>query len=95
MRPKSTGYKLPPRMIARKRTLKSGKVWTGYYYNGRDDDGKRVEIPLGTDLAAAKRKWAELEKSGYALLARMHEPVPDKIELKERQGLWNWDLKML
>lgn len=61
MRPKSTGYKLPPRMIARKRTLKSGKVWTGYYYNGRNDDGKRVEIPLGTDLAAAKRKWAELE----------------------------------
>ena len=41
------------------------------------------------------RKWAELEKSGYALLARMHEPVPDKIELKERQGLWNWELKML
>lgn len=61
MRPKSTGKKLPPRMIARRRTLKSGKVWTGYYYNGRDPDGKRTEIPLGTDLAAAKRKWAELE----------------------------------
>lgn len=48
-------------MLARTRTLKSGKTWTGYYYNGRDPDGKRVEIPLGTDLAAAKRKWAELE----------------------------------
>lgn len=48
-------------MIARRRALKSGKVWIGYYYNGRDPDGKRVEISLGTDLAAAKRKWAELE----------------------------------
>lgn len=61
MRPKTTGYKLPPRMLARKRKLKSGEVWIGYYYNGRDGEGRRVEIPLGTDLAAAKRKWAELE----------------------------------
>ncbi|MDK6078964.1 tyrosine-type recombinase/integrase [Massilia varians] len=61
MRPKTSGIKLPPRMLARKRKLKSGKTWVGYYYNGRDDDGKRVEISLGTDLAAAKRKWAELE----------------------------------
>lgn len=41
------------------------------------------------------QKWSELEKAGYALLARLHEPVPDKVTLKERQGLWNWDLKML
>lgn len=61
MRPKTSGRKLPPRMLARKKKLKSGKVWTGYYYNARDPNGKRVEIPLGTDLAAAKRKWAELE----------------------------------
>lgn len=61
MRPKTTGVKLPPRMIARRRTLASGKVWVGYYYNGRNADGTRVEIPLGTQLAAAKRKWAELE----------------------------------
>ena len=40
-------------------------------------------------------KWTELEKAGYAVLARLHEPVPDKVALKERQGLWNWDLKML
>lgn len=61
MRPKTTGAKLPPRMIARRRKLASGKVWVGYYYNGRDDEGRRQEIPLGTDLIAAKRKWAELE----------------------------------
>lgn len=40
-------------------------------------------------------KWMELEKAGYALLTRLHEPVPEKIRLKERQGLWNWDLAML
>lgn len=44
------------------------------------------------DLSA---KWAELEKAGYALFARLHEPVPDKVALKDRPGLWNWDLKML
>lgn len=61
MRPKTTGRKLPPNMLERRRTLVSGKEWVGYYYNGRDENGKRKEIPLGTDLAAAKRKWAELE----------------------------------
>lgn len=48
-------------MICRVRQLKSGKEWIGYYYNARNDDGKRVEIPLGSDLNEAKRKWAELE----------------------------------
>lgn len=61
MRPKSTGSKLPPLMLARRRRLASGKIWIGYYYNGRKEDGTRIEIPLGTDLVAAKRKWAELE----------------------------------
>lgn len=46
----------------------------------------------GIDLSG---KWAELEKAGYAILARLHEPVPEKVSIKERQGLWNWDLKML
>jgi hypothetical protein len=49
-------------MLERVRTLKSGKTWTGYYYDGRDENGKRREIPLGTDLALAKAKWAELER---------------------------------
>jgi hypothetical protein len=55
MRPKTTGIKLPPRMLARRRKLKSGAVWIGYYYNGRDVDGKRMEVALGTDLDEAKR----------------------------------------
>ena len=61
MRPKTNHRDLPPRMLRRSRTLKSGKVWESFYYNGRDADGKRVEIPLGNDLNEAKRKWAELE----------------------------------
>jgi integrase len=50
-RPKSKHKDLPPRMIAR--VYSSGKV--AYYYNAP----KR--IPLGTNLARAKLKWAELE----------------------------------
>lgn len=61
MRPKSTARDLPPRMLRRTKRLASGKVWEGFYYNGRDANGKRTEIPLGTDLNEAKRKWAELE----------------------------------
>ena len=61
MRPKSTACDLPPRMLRRVRKLKSGKVWEGFYYNGRNNEGRRAEIPLGTDLNEAKRRWAELE----------------------------------
>lgn len=61
MRPKSTDRDLPPRMLRRKKKLKSGKEWVAYYYNGRDENNKRVEIPLGLDLNEAKRKWAEFE----------------------------------
>lgn len=53
--------KLPPRMLERRRLLKSGKEWVGYYYDGRDEGGKRKELPLGTDWNEALRKWAEYE----------------------------------
>jgi integrase len=62
MRPKSTHRDLPPRMLRRTRRLKTGEVWQAFYYNGRDESGRRVEIPLGQDLNEAKRKWAELER---------------------------------
>jgi len=48
-------------MLRRKKTYVSGKVWVSYFYNGRDAEGRRVEIPLGSDLNEAKRKWAQLE----------------------------------
>lgn len=43
------------------RKLKSGKLWIGYYYDGKDEAGKRREIPLGTDLDLAKMEWAKLD----------------------------------
>jgi len=62
MRPKSTARDLPPRMLRRKKRLRGGKVWVGYYYNSRDEDGRRVEVPLGSELNEAKRMWAVLER---------------------------------
>jgi len=65
---------LPPRMLRRVRKLKSGKLWVGYYYDGRDADGKREEVPLGTDLAEAKLEWARLEhKAKPEVMATMGE----------------------
>lgn len=61
MRPKSSGRHLPPRMLQRTKKLKSGALWVGYYYNGRDENGERIEIPLGSDINEAKRRWAELD----------------------------------
>ena len=48
-------------MLRRIRLRKDGTQWVSYYYNGRDQNGKRIETPLGSDLNEAKRKWAELE----------------------------------
>ncbi|WP_347989457.1 tyrosine-type recombinase/integrase [Methylomonas sp. AM2-LC] len=59
--PKSTGADLPPRMIRVVRKGKHGQTWQSYYYQGYEN-GKRKQIPLGTDLNQAKRKWAELEQ---------------------------------
>lgn len=58
-------------MIRRVRTLKSGKLWIGYYYCGKSETGARVEIPLGTDLDIAKVEWAKLDC----------KPIPTRITL--------------
>lgn len=71
MRPKKPANRdLPPRMIRRVRKLKSGEEWIGYYYAGRDDAGKRKEIPLGTDADEARVKWAQLERKQVPLSAK-------------------------
>ena len=36
-----------------------------------------------------------LEKAGFCLFATMQERVPKNIKIKTRQGLWNWNLKLL
>lgn len=60
---KTSNRDLPPRMLRRVRNLKSGAQWVGYYYDGRDANGKLVEIPLGTDLDVAKMEWAKLDRN--------------------------------
>jgi integrase len=80
MRPKSTARDLPPRMLRRTKRLASGKVWEGFYYNGRDANGKRTEIPLGTDLNEAKRKWAELECKPAPIETGLMKVIFDRYE---------------
>lgn len=64
MRPKGPGNRdLPPRMLRRKKKLKSGKVWVAYYYNQTLPGGGQKEIPLGGDLDEAKAEWARLERT--------------------------------
>lgn len=71
MRPKEPANRdLPPRMVRRVRRLKGGKLWIGYYYNGKDEQGRRKEIPLGTDLDEARQEWARLERAKVPMVAR-------------------------
>ena len=44
------------------------------------------------DLTPLKSK---LISSGYRFLIELHEPVPERISMKERPALWNWDLKLI
>ncbi|MCL9658567.1 tyrosine-type recombinase/integrase [Pseudomonas protegens] len=73
---------LPPRMLRRTRKRKSGKIWVGYYYCGRNADGKRVEIPLGSDLDEARIEWARLERTAPPKPAHLMGALFDKYEAK-------------
>lgn len=65
---------LPERLLRRTRKRKSGKLWVAYYYCGRDAEGRRIEIPLGQDLAEAKLEWARLEQKAMPkVMATMGE----------------------
>jgi len=37
-------------------------------------------------------KTDELKKAGYKMLVHLSEPLPKKVKLKERPGLWNWKI---
>lgn len=67
-------------MLRRVRTLKSGKQWVGYYYDGRDENGKRIEIPLGTDLDVAKIEWAKLDRKAVPKITRLLGDVFNRYE---------------
>ncbi|MHC5134504.1 tyrosine-type recombinase/integrase [Pseudomonas glycinis] len=83
MRQKKTANRdLPPRMIRRTRKRKGGTTWTGYYYNGRDADGNRVEIPLGGDLDEAKIEWARLDRKATPKPTHLMGRIFDDYEKK-------------
>ncbi|GAU07916.1 U32 family peptidase [Desulfoplanes formicivorans] len=42
-----------------------------------------------------REKKQELIKAGYQLFVHMRERIPKNVEIKDRPGLWNWDLKLL
>jgi integrase len=80
---KAANRDLPPRMIRRSRKRKNGSTWVGYYYNGRDAEGNRVEIPLGGDLDEAKVEWARLDRKAIPkpahLMGRLFDDYESKI----------------
>jgi putative protease len=41
------------------------------------------------------QKKKDLKKAGYSLFVTIKETVPKNIKMKNRQGLWNWNLKLL
>ncbi|WLH87872.1 tyrosine-type recombinase/integrase [Pseudomonas sp. FP453] len=86
----TAGRDLPPRMIQRCRKRKSGKIWIGYYYDGRDAEGNRKEIPLGSDLDDAKVEWAHLERKAVPspahLMDRLFEEYEKKVMPKLTKG---------
>lgn len=69
-------------MIRRSRKRKNGQIWVGYYYNGRDAEGNRVEIPLGGDLDEAKIEWARLDRKATPKPAHLMGRLFDDYEKK-------------
>lgn len=70
--------------------MKSGKILVCYYYCGKTSEGKRVEIPLGTDLDDAKIEWARLDRKVMPkpmhLMARLFDEYEDKIMPSLKKG---------
>ena len=97
MRPKTPPNRdLPPRMVKRVRRLKSGKELIYFFYNGRDEEGKRKEISLGSDFDVAKREWARLdckpvpastETLGAVFDRYEREIIPSKAPRTQRDNL--------
>ena len=84
---------LPPRMIRRTRQRKNGQIWVGYYYNGRDAEGNRVEIPLGGDFDEANIEWARLDRKAIPkpahLMARLFDDYESKVIPTLKPGTQN------
>lgn len=40
-------------------------------------------------------KKGELQRAGYSMFVHLEEPIPEGIEMKKREGIWNWDLSLM
>lgn len=40
-------------------------------------------------------KKEQLQKAGFSFFVNLHEPIPRGIKIKNRPGIWNWNLKLL
>lgn len=103
-KPKTKHRELPPRMMKRQWKTRKGISSAYYYEHPRDENGKRVLEPLGTDLAKAKEKWGQIEgvkidsyvdKSiGYIYQRYMKWACNKKVSglsdrtLKDRENYW-------
>jgi integrase len=67
-------------MLRRVRHRKNGTVWISYTYDGRDAEGNRVEIPLGSDLDLAKKEWAKLDCKPIPVCMKLLNQVFDRYE---------------
>ena len=43
------------------------------------------------DISSKKK---ELIRAGYRMLVNIIEPIPSGVKMKERPGLWNWDVSL-
>jgi putative protease len=73
--------------------------------------GKVLSSPKGEHLWIAKHdsnywlypNWElnlqpyreQLQKAGYSMFVKLNEPLPSHVKLKDRPGLWNWELRLL
>lgn len=81
MRPrKPENRDLPPRMMRRTRKRKDGSVYVFYFYWGKKEDGKSVEIPLGTDFDVAKIEWARLDQKTIPRTVKTLDQVFDRYD---------------
>jgi integrase len=69
-------------MLRRIRARKKGEPWVWYYYNGRDADGNRKEISLGSDIDQARIEWARLEHKAAPKLTHLMGSLFDRYEEK-------------
>ena len=42
-----------------------------------------------------REKQQELRRAGFRVFVHMRERVPKTVDVKDRPGMWNWDLKLL